>query len=59
MGSNKLLQVALGRSESDEVRSNIHRLAERIKGQVGLLFTQLSKEEVSEWLAAMSGRCKA
>lgn len=59
MGSNKLLQVALGRSESDEVRSNIHQLAERIKGQVGLLFTQLSKEDVSDWLAVMSGSCKA
>lgn len=46
LGSNKVLQVALGRESSDEVRENMHLLTEHIKGHVGLLFTELSKEEV-------------
>ena len=46
MGNNKLLQVALGRSESDETRENLHLLSEKVQGSVGLLFTSLSKEEV-------------
>ncbi|GAX74570.1 hypothetical protein CEUSTIGMA_g2019.t1 [Chlamydomonas eustigma] len=45
MGSTKLLQVALGKSESDEVRTNIHLLSERLKGHTGLLFTNLTKDE--------------
>ena len=46
MGATKILQVALGRSESDEVRTNIHHLSERLKGNSGLFCTDLSKEEV-------------
>jgi mRNA turnover protein 4 len=46
MGSNKVLQVALGKSESDEIKTNIHLLSERIKGHVGLLFTNLPQDEV-------------
>eukprot|EP00955_Chlamydomonas_euryale_P074654 362094-Chlamydomonas_euryale.AAC.7 len=46
MGSNKVLQVALGRDEADEVQPNIHLLSERIKGNVGLLFTDMAREEV-------------
>lgn len=46
MGSTKLLQVALGRTEADEYRTNLHQLSERVKGQVGLLFTKLPREEV-------------
>ena len=46
MGATKVLQVALGRSESDEVRTNIHLLSEKLKGHAGLFCTSLSKEEV-------------
>ncbi|KAG1677621.1 hypothetical protein FOA52_010402 [Chlamydomonas sp. UWO 241] len=48
MGSCKVMQVALGRSESDEVRTDIHKLSERLKGYVGLFFTTLSREEVEK-----------
>lgn len=34
MGSNKLLQVALGKTEADEYRTNLHLLSERLRGQV-------------------------
>lgn len=46
MGSNKVLQVALGKSAADELRTNLHTLSERLVGQVGLLFTNMSKEQV-------------
>ena len=46
MGSNKVLQVALGREESDEYKQNISQLANRIKGKIGLFFTKLPQEEV-------------
>lgn len=35
MGSTKMLAVALGKSESDELRTNLSRLSARLKGQVG------------------------
>jgi mRNA turnover protein 4 len=46
MGSNKVLQVALGKTSADELRTNLSQLSERLMGQVGLLFTKMSKEEV-------------
>jgi hypothetical protein len=46
MGSNKVLQVALGKTPSDEFRAGLHELSERLKGNVGLLFTRLQREEV-------------
>lgn len=45
MGSNKLLQVALGKTEADEYRTNLHYLSEHLRGSVGLFFTSLSREE--------------
>ena len=47
MGSNKMLQVALGKSESDELRTNLSVIASRLKGHSGLFFTKLPREEVS------------
>lgn len=46
MGSNKMLQVALGKTEADEYRTNMHLLSERLKGHVGLFFTSLPRDEV-------------
>ena len=61
MGSNKMLQVALGRSDADEYRTNLHKLSERLTGHVGLLFTKLDHEEVKggqgreHWGVALTG----
>ncbi|XP_038683426.1 mRNA turnover protein 4 homolog isoform X2 [Tripterygium wilfordii] len=46
LGSNKVMQIALGRSVSDEVRPGIHKVSKLLHGNAGLLFTNLSKEEV-------------
>mmetsp|Transcript_30976 Transcript_30976/g.68654 ORF Transcript_30976/g.68654 Transcript_30976/m.68654 type:complete len:248 (+) Transcript_30976:190-933(+) len=54
MGSNKLLQVALGKSDADEYRTNLHLLSERMKGQVALFFTSLKRQEVEEVFSGFS-----
>lgn len=46
MGSNKVLQVALGKGPEDEQREGIHRLARHIKGHAGLVFTNLTKDDL-------------
>lgn len=52
MGSNKLIQVALGKTSADEYKTNLSQLSGRLKGNVGLFFTKLPQEEVSAWLHA-------
>ncbi len=51
LGSNKVLQVALGHSAADECAPGISALSDRIVGSAGLLFTRLSRAEVEEVVA--------
>ncbi|XP_026655639.1 mRNA turnover protein 4 homolog isoform X2 [Phoenix dactylifera] len=46
LGSNKVMQVSLGRSVADENKPGIHKLSKFLRGGTGLLFTNLEKEEV-------------
>ncbi|XP_050377056.1 uncharacterized protein LOC126794389 [Argentina anserina] len=46
LGSNKVMQIALGRSESDEIKTGLHKVSEVLHGNAGLCFTNLPKEEV-------------
>ncbi|KAL7205878.1 hypothetical protein ACSBR2_018737 [Camellia fascicularis] len=46
LGSNKVMQVSLGRSVSDEIRPGLHKISKLIHGDSGLCFTNLPKEEV-------------
>lgn len=48
-GKNKVMMVALGRSPSDEYKDNLHQVSKKLRGEVGLLFTNRTKEEVNEW----------
>ncbi|WOL04827.1 mRNA turnover protein [Canna indica] len=46
LGSNKVMQKALGRSRADEVKHGIYKLSKCLHGDAGLLCTNLAKEEV-------------
>ncbi|XP_022547513.1 mRNA turnover protein 4 homolog isoform X2 [Brassica napus] len=46
LGSNKVMQVALGRSASDEIRPGIFKASKLLHGDAGLLVTDMPKEEV-------------
>ncbi|KAL9690779.1 hypothetical protein QQ045_011189 [Rhodiola kirilowii] len=45
LGSNKVMQVALGRSESDEIRPGIYNVSKLLHGDAGLVFTNMPKED--------------
>ncbi|CAG7901789.1 unnamed protein product [Brassica rapa] len=46
LGSNKVMQVALGRSASDEICPGIFKASKLLHGDAGLLVTDMPKEEV-------------
>ncbi|KAL5724376.1 hypothetical protein ACHQM5_007647 [Ranunculus cassubicifolius] len=46
LGSNKVMQISLGRSVSDEIRPGIHKVSKLLRGNAGLFFTNMQKEEV-------------
>jgi len=48
-GKNKVMSYALGKSAQDEIQNNLHKLALKIEGQCGLLFTNRSVDKVEEW----------
>ncbi|KAI9573628.1 ribosomal protein L10-domain-containing protein, partial [Boletus coccyginus] len=48
-GRAAVMAKALGNTPEEEHRPGLHKLAEKIKGQVGLLFTDSEPQEVIEW----------
>jgi len=48
-GKNKVMAFALGKSETDEYKDNLHRVSGCLRGQRGLLFTNSTKDEVTKW----------
>eukprot|EP00246_Nothoceros_aenigmaticus_P000325 TRINITY_DN10480_c0_g1_i1.p1 TRINITY_DN10480_c0_g1~~TRINITY_DN10480_c0_g1_i1.p1 ORF type:complete len:232 (+),score=47.98 TRINITY_DN10480_c0_g1_i1:138-833(+) len=48
LGGNKVLRVALGRSEADEIKDGIHQASDVLHGDCGVMLTNLPKEEVSK-----------
>lgn len=46
LGKNKVMQVALGKTQEDEYRPGLSKLAKHIKGQCGLLLTNKSLSDV-------------
>lgn len=48
-GKNRIMQIALGRTSAEELDADLHKLSSELKGQVGLLFTECSKNEVLQW----------
>ncbi|CAM9350227.1 unnamed protein product [Ectocarpus sp. 13 AM-2016] len=54
MGKNKVMILALGKSEQDEYKDNLRQVSKRLKGQVGLLFTRRPAEEVKTYFKALA-----
>ena len=54
MGSTRVLQVAMGRTEADEYKANLSQLTERVRGNVGLFFTKLPRHEARQGACACS-----
>ncbi|CAN0589356.1 unnamed protein product, partial [Ectocarpus sp. 12 AP-2014] len=54
MGKNKVMILALGKSEQDEYQDNLRQVSKRLKGQVGLLFTRRPAEEVKTYFKALA-----
>ncbi|CAB1113765.1 unnamed protein product [Ectocarpus sp. CCAP 1310/34] len=54
MGKNKVMILALGKSEQDEYQDNLRQVSKRLKGQVGLLFTRRPTEEVKTYFKALA-----
>eukprot|EP01006_Ploeotia_vitrea_P036657 TRINITY_DN66043_c14_g10_i1.p1 TRINITY_DN66043_c14_g10~~TRINITY_DN66043_c14_g10_i1.p1 ORF type:complete len:251 (+),score=136.54 TRINITY_DN66043_c14_g10_i1:77-829(+) len=52
LGKNKVMQVALGRTEDDEYKTGIHKLAPLIRGERGLFCTTSAPDEVLEYFGA-------
>ncbi|NXA54568.1 MRT4 protein, partial [Nothocercus julius] len=50
-GKNKVMMVALGREPASEYRENLHKVSKHLRGEVGLLFTDRTKDEVNEWFS--------
>ncbi|XP_012691380.1 mRNA turnover protein 4 homolog [Clupea harengus] len=48
-GKNKVMMIALGRGPADEYKDNLHKVSRFLKGEVGVLFTNKTKEEVQEY----------
>ncbi|XP_021749175.1 mRNA turnover protein 4 homolog [Chenopodium quinoa] len=48
LGSNKVMQIALGRSASDEIKPGLHKISKFLRGETGLFFTDMSEEEVKK-----------
>jgi mRNA turnover protein 4 len=51
LGKNKLMQIALGRTQEEEYKENIFQLSKAISGNVGLLMTNRPKEEVISYFS--------
>jgi mRNA turnover protein 4 len=51
LGKNKLMQIALGRTEEDEYSENLRHVSKLITGNVGLLSTSKPSKEVEEYFA--------
>ncbi|XP_070534005.1 mRNA turnover protein 4 homolog [Ptychodera flava] len=54
LGKNKVMSFALGRRPENEYRDNLHKLSAKLVGNVGLLFTNQSKDEVLQWFGDFS-----
>jgi mRNA turnover protein 4 len=48
MGKNKLMQVALGKTEEEEYKPDVHKVSANLRGTCGLFFTNESEAAVTK-----------
>merc|ERR1711937_970568 len=48
-GKNKLTQIAMGKAADNEYKEGLHKIAEQLVGEVGLLFTNRASSEVEDY----------
>ncbi|KAK3001583.1 hypothetical protein RJ639_022434 [Escallonia herrerae] len=53
LGSNKVMQVSLGRSVADEIRPGLHKVSKLLRGNSGLCFTNMPKDEAQRFLSGL------
>lgn len=53
-GKNKVMMLALGKTPGSEYMENTHSISKKLTGEVGILFTSKTKDEVEEWFAGFS-----
>ncbi|UMM17111.1 hypothetical protein L5515_013824 [Caenorhabditis briggsae] len=53
-GKNNVIAIALGKQKSDEYANQLHKASAILKGQCGLMFTNMSKKEVETEFAKIS-----
>ncbi|XP_078740145.1 mRNA turnover protein 4 homolog isoform X2 [Lampetra fluviatilis] len=62
-GKNKVMILALGKGVRDEYREGLHKVGQRLHGEVGLLFSNWDSDKVTKWFAEFSqvdfARCGA
>ncbi|XP_030633140.1 mRNA turnover protein 4 homolog [Chanos chanos] len=51
-GKNKVMMIALGKGPTDEYKDNLHKISKFLRGEVGVLFTNKTKEEVQEYFSS-------
>lgn len=49
MGKNKVMSIGLGRTAETEYKKNLHKVTSYLSGNVGLMFTNESKETITSW----------
>ncbi|GBO36355.1 mRNA turnover protein 4, partial [Araneus ventricosus] len=54
IGKNKVMAMALGRTPEEEYRPNLHKIGQVLVGERGLLFTNQSVDEVTNWFQSYS-----
>lgn len=50
-GKNKVMMIALGKNPTDEYKDNLHKVSRFLRGEVGVLFTNKTKDEVQEYFS--------
>nr|XP_057911720.1 mRNA turnover protein 4 homolog [Doryrhamphus excisus] len=48
-GKNKVMMIAIGKGETDEYKDNLCKVSKHLRGEVGVLFTNKTKQEVQEY----------